>query len=93
MKKLEVRNEREWLVAQQAVLAYREVEAAGAAAAHGQGMAALERATLETGRRQMRQVLTEALRSQAEAQKKGRGGLAVPAAMSRCDSSVNRPKR
>ncbi len=90
---IEVRNERERLIAEQAVLAYREVEAAGAAAVHGQGMAALERVTLETGRRQMRRVLTEALRSQVEAQKKGRTPPGVRVARSGRGSNASRPKR
>ena len=80
MMHVQVNNERERLILEQALLAYREVEAAGAGAIHGQGMAALEDATLETGRRQMRLVLEEALRSRAEAQKKGsvaRGAAAV----------------
>ncbi len=89
---VEIRNARERLIAEQAVLAYREVEAAGAAAAHGQGMAALEMATLATGRRQMRQVLAEALRSQAEAQKKGRRSNAHAAASGR-GSNAGRPRR
>jgi hypothetical protein len=89
---IEIRNERERLIARQAVLAFREVEAAGAAAEYGQGMAALEAATLTTGRRQMRQVLGEALQSQAEAQKKGRPCDAHAAARGR-GSNASRPKR
>lgn len=68
---VQVNNERERLVLEQALLAYREVEAAGEAARHGQGMATLEDATLETGRRQMRLVLEQALESRAAAQKRG----------------------
>lgn len=68
---IKIRNERERLVVEQALLMYREVEAAGEAAVHGQGMAALEDATLEAGRRQMRVVMEQALRSRAAAQKGG----------------------
>ena len=85
-----VNNERERLIVEQALLAYREVEAAGEAAAHGQGMARLEDATLETGRRQMRLVLEQALRSQAEAQK---GGAVARSVAAWPGSSETRPRR
>lgn len=68
---VQVNNEREKLVLEQALLAYREVEAARLGAAYGHGMEVLEQAVIDTGRRQQRQVLELALRSQAEAQKKG----------------------
>ena len=68
---IEIRNERERLVLEQALLMYREVEAAGEAATYGQGMAALEDATLDAGRRQMQLVMEQALRSRAAAQKGG----------------------
>lgn len=87
---VQVNNERERLIVEQALLAYREVEAAGAAAVHGQGMAALEDATLETGRRQMRLVLEQALGSRAEAQK---GGAVARGAAGSRRSSGTRPRR
>ena len=68
---MQFKNERERLIAEHAVLAYREVEAAGDRAVFGQGLAALEDAVLEQGRQQQRRVLELALRSRAEAQKKG----------------------
>lgn len=90
---IKFRNERERLIAEQAVLAYREVEAAGAAAEHGHGMAALELATLETGRRQMRQVLAQALEAQAEVQKKSVLKVSPVRAAKRVrGSNANRPK-
>lgn len=87
---VQIRNEHERLIAEQALLAYREVQAAGESAMHGQGMAALEEATLETGRRQMRLMLEQALRSRAEAQKGG--AIARDVAASR-RSSETRPRR
>jgi len=87
---VEVKNERERLIAEQALLAYREVEAAGAAAAYGQGMAALEDAALEAGRRQMRRMVEQALGSRAAAQK---GGAVARGAAGSRRSSDARPKR
>lgn len=87
---VQVNNERERLIVEQALLAYREVAAAGAAAAHGRGMAALEDATLETGRRQMQRVLEQALGSRAEAQK---GGAVARGAAGRRRSSGTAPRR
>lgn len=87
---VQVNNERERLIVEQALLAYREVEAAGEAAVHGQGMAALEDATLTTGRRQMRLVLEQALRSRAAAPK---GGAVAGAAAGSPRSSGRRPRR
>lgn len=78
---VQVNNERERLVLEQALLGCREVEAARAAAVHGQGMAALEDATLEAGRRHQRLMLEQALGSQTEAQKGGsvaRGAMGSP---------------
>ena len=86
---VEVKNERERLIVEQALLAYREVEAAGEAAAYGQGMAALEDAVLDTGRRQMRAVLEQALGSRAGAQK---GGPVARSAGASRGSSGPRPK-
>ena len=87
---IEIRNEQERLVVEQALLMYREVEAAGEAAAHGQGMAALEDATLDAGRRQMRLVIEQALRSRAAAQK---GGPVARAAAASPGSRATRPRR
>lgn len=64
------RNERERLIAEQAVLAYREVEAAGDRAEFGQGLRALEDAVVARGREQQRRMLEMALQSRAAAQKK-----------------------
>lgn len=87
---IQVNNERERLILEQALLAYREVEAAGESAAHGQGLAVLEDATLDAGRRQMRLVLEQALRSRAEAQK---GGLVARDVVASPHSSDVRPRR
>jgi len=69
---VKVNNEAERLMAEQAVLGYREVAAAREAAASGEGMAAIEDAVLDVGRRQMRSMIEQASRSQAESQKGGR---------------------
>lgn len=68
---VQVNDEREKLVLEQALLAYREVDEARRSAPYGHGMEVLEQVVIDTGRRQQRQVLELALRSQAEAQKKG----------------------
>lgn len=86
---IRIRNEQERLVVEQALLMYREVEAAGEAATHGQGMAALEDATLTLGRRQMQVVMEQALRSRAEAQK---GGADARTAAGGPGSKATRPR-
>ncbi len=86
---IELRDERERLIVEQALLAYREVESAGASAAYGQGMAVLEDAALEAGRRQMRGMIEQTLGSRAEAQKGGRG---IPGAGATRPSSGRRPR-
>jgi hypothetical protein len=78
------------LVVEQSLLMYREVEAAGATAPHGQGMACLEDATLAAGQRHMQWVMEQAFRSQAEAQK---GGRVVRTAAAWRGSSEPRTKR
>jgi len=86
----EIRNEHERLVVEQALLMYREVQAAGEAAEHGQGMARLEDAVLDAGRRQMRLVIEQALRSRAAAQK---GGAVARPASASPGSKASRPRR
>jgi len=68
---LEYRDENERLVAEQAVLAYREVAKAMRAAPHGQGLACTEAAVPAQGREQQRKTLELILSGHPEAQKKG----------------------
>ncbi|MEK7756049.1 MAG: hypothetical protein AAB385_02440 [Planctomycetota bacterium] len=84
-------DENERLVAEQAVLAYREVHKAMLAAPYGQGLACTEAAVLVQGREQQRRMLELLLGGHPEAQKKG--GVPDPApAEVRRRSGTTRPK-
>lgn len=61
----------ERLIAEQAVLAAREVRKAMDAAPHGRGLEFTERAVLAAGRRQMALMMQEMLRARAGAEQKG----------------------
>ena len=89
---LEFCDENERLVAEQAVLAYREVFKAMQCAPHGQGLACTEAAVLRQGREQQRKVLELLLGGHPEAQKKG-GVLDPATAGVRRRSGVARPRR
>lgn len=89
---LECVDENERLVAEQAVVAYREVRRAMQGAAHGQGLACTEAAVLAQGREQQRRVLELILGGHPEAQKKGAAPDPVPAGVRR-RSGTMRPKR
>jgi hypothetical protein len=67
-------NARERLVAEQAVIAFRESIKAMEAAPHGQGLAITERAVQEQGRKTTLLMMEEALKAAAEGEK---GGSAV----------------
>ena len=67
---MEFKDERERLIAQQAVLGYRAVEAAAAKAAWGHGMEAMEDATLAACRELGRRLLQEAAAAQVHREKK-----------------------
>jgi hypothetical protein len=67
-------KDRERLIAERAVLAFRESMRAMEAAAHGQGLAVTERAVQEQGRRITLLMMEEALKAAAEGEK---GGSAV----------------
>lgn len=69
--KFEQLDARERLIAEQAVLGFREVRRVVATAAHGRGLAATEEAALSSGRRQMRLVMAEALKDRSDAEEKG----------------------
>jgi len=64
-------NEDERLVAEQAVLNYRELMGVMKKAPHGKGMAVLEQAVRERGFEQMRKTLSLLASAHDEAQKKG----------------------
>jgi hypothetical protein len=64
-------NEDERLIAEQAVLSYRELIGVMKTAPHGKGLAVLEQAVREKGFEQMRNTLTRVLSAHQEAQKKG----------------------
>jgi hypothetical protein len=64
-------NEAERLVAEQAVLNFRELMGVMKTAPHGKGMAVLEQAVRERGFAQMRETLTLLASAHDEAQKKG----------------------
>ena len=81
---LECVDANERLVAEQAVLAYREVHKAMQGAAYGQGLACTEAAVLAQGREQQRRMLELVLGGHPEAQKKG-------AAPDRASAGARRP--
>jgi uncharacterized protein YfaQ (DUF2300 family) len=64
-------NDEERLVAEQAVLSYRELQAVRKTAPHGKGLAVLEKAVRDKGFEQMRNTLGMLLGAHEEAQKKG----------------------
>ena len=85
-------DENERLVAEQAVLAYREVHKAMLAAPYGQGLACTEAAVLVQGREQQQRMLELILGGHAEAQKKGAAPDPAPAGARR-RSGTTRPRR
>lgn len=64
-------NDEERLVAEQAVLSFRELMGVMKNAPHGKGMAVLEQAVREKGFEQMRKTLSLLTGAHEEAQKKG----------------------
>jgi hypothetical protein len=78
-------SDRERLVAEQAVLAFRESIKAMEGARHGQGLAVTERAVQEQGRKTTLLMMEEALKAAAEGEK---GGSAV-----RRGAGAGRPPR
>jgi hypothetical protein len=68
---MEYQNAEERLVAEQALLNYRELQRVMKNAPHGKGMAVLEMAVREKGFEQMRQTLGLLVNGHEEAQKKG----------------------
>ena len=71
---MEFRNDQERLVAEQALLNYRELQRVMKDAPHGKGLAVLEQAVREKGFEQMRQTLSLLVNAQERpdaGQKKG----------------------
>jgi hypothetical protein len=68
---MEFANDDERVVAEQAVLSYRELIGVMKTAPHGKGLAVLEQAVREKGFEQMRKTLGLVLGAHQEAQKKG----------------------
>lgn len=73
--RMKFESEEERLVAEQALLNYRELQGVMKSAPHGKGMAVMEQAVRERGFEQMRQTLSLLINAQDEAhndgQKKG----------------------
>jgi hypothetical protein len=69
--RMEFANDDERLIAEQAVLGYRELMGVAKTAPHGKALAVLEQAVREKGFEQMRKTLGLVLGAQQEAQKKG----------------------
>ncbi len=68
---MRLENDEERLVAEQALLNYRELKQVMRNAPHGRGMAVLEQAVREKGFEQMRKTLSLLVSAHDEAQKKG----------------------
>jgi hypothetical protein len=75
---MQFENNEERLVAEQALLNYRELRRLMKDAPHGKGMAVLEQAVREKGFEQMRQTLSLLANAHDEAQKKGSTAGRVP---------------
>jgi hypothetical protein len=90
--RMQFENAEERLVAEQALLHYRELKRVMKDAPHGKGMAVLEQAVREKGFEQMRQTLGLLASAHDEAQKKGSTASPVPVEV-RPTSSVAQRKR
>ena len=69
--RMDYQSDEERLVAEQAVLNYRELKAVMKTAPYGKGMAVMEQAVRERGFEQMRKTLSLLVSAHDEAQKKG----------------------
>jgi hypothetical protein len=69
--RMKFENDEERLVAEQALLNYRELKQVMKNAPHGKGMAVMEQAVREKGFEQMRQTLSLLINAQNDGQKKG----------------------
>ena len=71
MMLIEVQDERERLVAEQALLAFRAMDQARDSAPHGRGLEAIEEVAVSQGLGVVRQMVQQSLSAHEEAQKKG----------------------
>jgi len=85
---MDYRSDEERLVAEQAVLNYRELKQVMKAAPHGHGMAVMEQAVRERGFEQMRKTLSLLIGAHDEAQKKGATAGRAPAEPKPTSSAV-----
>jgi len=91
MMMIEVQDERERLVAEQALLALRAMDRARDTAEHGRGLEAIERVAVGDGLDVVRQMVQQSLSAHAEAQKRGSASGGAPAG-ARPSSSGSLPK-
>jgi hypothetical protein len=70
MMLIEVQDERERLVAEQALLAFRAMDQARDSAPHGRGLEAIEEVAVSQGLGVVRQMVQQSLSAHEEAQKK-----------------------
>ena len=68
---MQFENDEERLVAEQALLNYRELQKLMKTAPHGKGMAVMEQAVREKGFEQMRHTLSLLINAQNDGQKRG----------------------
>ena len=85
---MDFQSDEERLVAEQALLNYRELKGVLKSAPHGKGMAVLEMAVREKGFEQMRQTLSLLANAHEEAQKKGSIANAVRAELKPTSSAA-----
>jgi len=69
--RMQFENDEERLVAEQALLNYRELQKLMKTAPHGKGMAVMEQAVREKGFEQMRHTLSLLINAQNDGQKRG----------------------
>ena len=81
-------SDEERLVAEQALLNYRELKRVMKNAPHGKGMAVMEQAVREKGFEQMRQTLSILVNAHDEAQKKGSTASRVSAGPRRTSNAA-----
>lgn len=82
---MDFRDEQERLIAEQAVLQYRAVREAAAAAEYGHGLEAMEVAALAGSREHGKRLLSQAMKAASE---KGATRRRAPGAEGPADSSV-----
>lgn len=89
---MQYENDEERLVAEQALLNFRELMGVMKTAPYGKGMAVMEQAVREKGFEQMRQTLTLLAGAHEEAQKKGSTAGPAPAGDRSTSSALPRKR-